>query len=71
MSPGPIAAPLDEQAIVLAEMHVKAQTAMSEGDFNGVVEICREVLKLAQDEIAPQNMLAVALHRLGRTEEGL
>jgi len=71
MSPGPIAAPLDEQAIVLAEMHVKAQTAMSEGDFNGVVEICREVLKLAQDETAPQNMLAVALHRLGRTEEGL
>jgi tetratricopeptide (TPR) repeat protein len=44
---------------------------MAEGVFDNVVEICLEALKIAKEQTDFQIMQAIALHRSGRTAEGL
>ena len=71
MSPVPIAPPLDEREIFLTELRNKARSAMAEGRFADVVDICREVSAPDGGRAEFQIMMGIALYRSGRSGEGL
>lgn len=66
-----IAPPLDDRAVRREERLAAARAALAERDFEGVITACRGILDDPGDRTEAYGMLAVALHRAGRTGEAV